>query len=40
MCFTGAEWERPNAMFADGVCGWSAPGQGQQGLAGVWQQFS
>ncbi|MGH3370877.1 MAG: DUF6351 family protein, partial [Nocardioidaceae bacterium] len=31
--------ERLRATFPEGVCDWSAPGIGQQGLAGTWQSF-
>lgn len=34
--FTDAEWQRLTTIFADGVCDYSVPGQGQQGLAGTW----
>jgi hypothetical protein len=30
---------RLRAIFPAGVCDWSAPGIGQQGLAGTWQSF-
>ncbi|WP_433701470.1 DUF6351 family protein [Nocardiopsis sp. CA-288880] len=36
---TPEQAERAAEVFADGVCDWSAPGRGQQGLAGTWLRF-
>ncbi|MEE2040048.1 DUF6351 family protein [Nocardiopsis sp. CT-R113] len=36
---TPGQAERAGAVFADGVCDWSVPGLGQQGLAGTWLRF-
>ena len=33
LVFTGAQWARLQAVFADGVCDWSLPGVGQQPAA-------
>ncbi|MEV2276990.1 DUF6351 family protein [Nocardiopsis sp. NPDC049922] len=37
--FTKEQADRAARVFADGVCDWSAPGEGQQGLAGTWLRF-
>lgn len=37
--FDAAQAERAARVFAEGVCDWSAPGRGQQGLAGAWLRF-
>ncbi|NDL60630.1 hypothetical protein F7O44_26470 [Phytoactinopolyspora sp. XMNu-373] len=34
--FTDEQWDRLQAIFADGVCDYSKPGFEQQGLAGTW----
>jgi hypothetical protein len=36
---TTEQVQRLRAIFPGGVCDWSAPGIGQQGLAGTWQSF-
>ncbi len=35
----GMQLVRLRSIFPDGVCDWSAPGVGQQGLAGTWLSF-
>ncbi|WP_017597736.1 DUF6351 family protein [Nocardiopsis lucentensis] len=37
--FTKEQAERAERVFAEGVCDWSAPGEGQRGLAGTWLRF-
>ncbi|WP_232832191.1 DUF6351 family protein [Nocardiopsis sp. FIRDI 009] len=37
--FTGEQARRAARVFAEGVCDWSAPGEGQQDLAGTWLRF-
>ncbi|MEU6721616.1 DUF6351 family protein [Nonomuraea sp. NPDC046802] len=37
---TADQLSRLRKVFRGGVCDWSAPGIGQQGLAGTWQSFS
>jgi len=37
--FTGEQWQRLEAVFADGVCDWSQPGIGQNSLADTWIRF-
>ncbi len=34
--FSDAQWARLEAVFAQGVCDWSQPGEGQQRVAGPW----
>ncbi|WNI30838.1 DUF6351 family protein [Streptomyces sp. ITFR-6] len=36
---TDAQLDDLKAVFRDGVCDWSTPGAGQQGLAGTWLSF-
>ncbi|WP_363326330.1 DUF6351 family protein [Haloactinopolyspora sp.] len=37
--WTDEQWDRLQAIFADGVCDYSEPGVEQQGLAGTWLRF-
>ncbi|SDU60426.1 DUF6351 family protein [Jiangella alkaliphila] len=37
--WTSAQWERLATIFAGGVCDYTVPGAGQQGLAGTWLRF-
>ncbi|WP_159943288.1 DUF6351 family protein [Nocardiopsis sp. FR26] len=37
--FTEEQAERAAEVFSEGVCDWSVPGVGQQGLAGTWLRF-
>jgi hypothetical protein len=37
--FSAEEWARLEAIFAHGVCDWSAPGIEQQPLLGTWLSF-
>ncbi|ROQ59144.1 hypothetical protein EDD93_6527 [Streptomyces sp. 840.1] len=36
---TDSQFTELKAIFRDGVCDWSQPGAGQQGLAGTWLSF-
>lgn len=36
---TDGQFKDLKAIFRDGVCDWSKPGAGQQGLAGTWLSF-
>lgn len=37
--FSAEQWQRLLGAFDDGVCDYTQPGVGQQGLAGTWLQF-
>jgi hypothetical protein len=39
VAFTGAQWDRLNAIFSSGVCDWSKRGREQQDLEDTWIVF-